>query len=139
MERSAPSLSHCICKSLLEAPAAEATLAEGEIHADAATADQLLTDEEAEAQLEVVHTGASARSGKMCEINLDVICENYENGETVNVDSLKAKRLIAKNAGKIKVLARGVMNKRLTVIASKYSLQAVKMITLAGGKAELED
>ena len=93
----------------------------------------------AEAQIEIVHTGASARSGKTCEINLDVICENYENDETVNVESLKAKRLIAKNAGKIKVLARGVMTKRLTVIASKYSLQAVKMITLAGGKAEIED
>jgi ribosomal protein L18E len=30
------------------------------------------------------------------------------------------------------------MNKKLTIKASKFSIQAVKMITLAGGKAERE-
>ena len=75
----------------------------------------------------------------MVEVNVDVICENFENGETVNVDTLKAKHLINKNAGRIKVLARGTMTKSLTVTASKFSLQAVKMITLAGGVAEIED
>ena len=34
------------------------------------------------------------------------------------------------------VIARGVMTKRLVIIADKFSLQAVKMITLAGGVAE---
>ena len=63
----------------------------------------------------------------------------FEDGETVDLDALKAKRLINKNAGRIKVLARGTMTKSLTVAASKFSLQAVKMITLAGGIAEIED
>ncbi len=40
------------------------------------------------------------------------------------------------SAARVKILARGVMTKRLTVIADKFSLQAVKMITLAGGHAE---
>ena len=86
----------------------------------------------------MVHTEVK-HTGKLVEINLDVICENFEDGDVVDIDALKAKRLINKNAGRIKVLARGTMTKRLTVIASKFSLQAVKMIALAGGVVEIED
>ena len=80
-----------------------------------------------------------SRSGKMGEVNLDVICENFDDGDVVDVDSLKAKRLVSAKIGRVKILARGIMTKKLTVKASKFSLQAVKMITLAGGKAELEE
>ena len=59
-----------------------------------------------------------------------------ENYELVYTGEMKEKRLIPKNAGRIKVLAGGVMTKALTIEADKYSIQAVKMITLAGGKAE---
>ena len=111
---------------------------DGTIHADAAVADLLVSDEEAQAQIEVSINGAK-RSGKMGEVNLDVICENFEDGDVVDVDALKAEHLVSSKVGRIKVLARGVMNKKLTVKASKFSLQAVKMITLAGGKAELEE
>ena len=122
-----------------EAPVVEETPVTDEVHVDAITADQLITDEEAEAKIEIVHTGANQRSGKMGEINLDVICENFEDGDVVDVEALKAKRLISAKIVRVKVLARGVMTKKLTVVASKFSLQAVKMITLAGGKAEIED
>ena len=74
----------------------------------------------------------------MGEINLDVICANFEDGETVDIRALRAKKLVAKNVGKIKVLARGTMTKKLDIVANKFSLQAVKMITLAGGRAELD-
>ncbi len=107
-----------------------------EIHVDAVHADELLTDEEAEAKIEVIARTTLATSTKMAEINLDTICENYDDGETVELQGLQQKRLVNKKAGKLKVLARGVMTKRLTVIADKFSLQAVKMITLAGGVAE---
>ncbi|MBR2343879.1 MAG: uL15 family ribosomal protein [Clostridia bacterium] len=107
------------------------------IHTDAVHADELVTDEEAEASIEHIHTGY--HTGKMDTINLDTICENFEDGETVTLEALKEKGLVGATAGRIKVLARGVMTKTLTVIAHRYSLQAVKMITLAGGHAELED
>ncbi len=109
------------------------------VHVDAEHADEILTNEEAEAKIYVVHTGASKRRGKLAVVNLDVICENFNEGEVVNIDSLKAKKLVPKNAARVKVLARGVMTKALTVVASKYSLSAVKMIYLAGGIAEVED
>ena len=102
-------------------------------------ADQLVTDEEAESKIEIVTVEAARRAGKMGEINLDVICENFEDDEVVDVEALKAKRLVSPKIARVKVLARGIMYKRLTVKASKFSLQAVKMITLAGGKVELEE
>ena len=76
------------------------------------------------------------RTGKVHAINLDTICDQFENGEVVTLDSLKAKRLAPQNAGRLKVLARGTMNKSLTIESDSFSIQAVKMITLAGGHAE---
>ena len=114
-------------------------LEDGTVHADAEVADQLISDEEAEAKIEIVTVDGVNRSGKMGEVNLDVICENFDDGDVVDVDALKAKRLVSPKIGRIKVLARGIMYKKLTVKASKFSIQAVKMITLAGGKVELEE
>ena len=113
-------------------------LEDGTVHADAEYADQLVSDEEAQAKIEIVTVDGANRSGKMGEINLDTICENFEDGDVVDVDALKAKRLVSSKVGRVKVLARGIMYKKLTVKASKFSLQAVKMISLAGGKVELE-
>lgn len=107
------------------------------IHADAQNADLLLTDEEAIARIELVDdAGHNSTSGKMCEVNLDSICAAFNDGDTVNLETLKAKRLVGQSAGRIKVLARGTMTKTLTIYADRFSLQAVKMITLAGGHAE---
>ncbi len=108
------------------------------VYTDAVHADELLTDEEAEASIEVVKTGGLRRTGKLVTVNLDTLCENFEAGATVDLDAMKAKRLVPKNAGRVKVLARGTMTEALTIIADKYSLQAVKMIALAGGHAEIE-
>ena len=72
----------------------------------------------------------------MVEVNIDDICANFEDGEVVTLEALKERRLVSKSAGRVKVLANGVMTKRLTVEADKFSLQAVKMITLAGGTAK---
>ena len=115
-----------------ETPAPEA---EELLHVDAVHADELVTDEEAVASIEIVKTAVKS-TGKMCEINLDTLCENFEDGETVTLDALKARKLVSGSCGRVKVLARGIMDKKLTVIADKFSLQAVKMITLAGGLAE---
>ena len=95
-----------------------------------------ITEEEAVAAIEIVEDVQEPREGKLCEVNLDSICEHFNDGDTVNLDSLKACGLAPKNAGKVKILARGVMTKTLTVYADRFSLQAVKMIMLAGGHAE---
>ena len=48
---------------------------------------------------------------------------------------LKEMKLIPKNVGSLKILARGVLDKPLNVEAQDFSLDAVKMIVLTGGKA----
>ena len=116
-----------------EAPIEEAHI---EVHVDAVHADELVSDAEAEEQIEFIERTVTVKGTKLAEVNLDTICENYEDDETVDIVSLIKKHLVTKNAGKIKVLARGTMTKRLVIIADKFSLQAVKMITLAGGHAE---
>ena len=118
-----------------EAVSDEATERHEVMFVDAEEADLIVSDEEARASIELV-TDSVSHSGKMFEINLDTICENFENGETVNLEALKAKGLVGNSFGRVKVLARGTMTKTLTVYADKFSIQAVKMITLAGGHAE---
>ena len=69
-------------------------------------------------------------------VNLDTICDHFEDGDVVTLESLKEKKLISSKAGRVKILARGTMTKKLDIVADNFSLQAVKMITLAGGKSE---
>ena len=117
-----------------EAPVEEAPAVEAPVEViDAVHADELISDAAAEESIEVIK---KSRSGKMVEVNLDDICANFEDGDVVTLEALKAKRLVNKAAGRLKVLANGTMTKALTVEADKFSLQAVKMITLAGGVAK---
>ena len=67
-------------------------------------------------------------------INVDIISENFNNGEVVDLDSLKAKGLLPKKCNYFKVLARGILNKSLEVIANDFSSDAIKMILVTGGK-----
>ena len=107
------------------------------VFTDAEHADELMTDEEAEEHIEILEEEpGKERKGKMDAINLDTICENFEDGEEVTLEALKAKKLIPNKIGRVKILARGTMTKKLDIVADSFSLQAVKMITLAGGRAE---
>ncbi len=115
-------------------------IAEEEIvHVDAEHADLMISDELAQEFIETIHHSEDDKptTSKCDEINLDTICQNYDDGDTVTLKSLKEKGLVSPKAERIKVLARGVMTKKLTVYADKFSMQAVKMIGLAGGVAEL--
>ena len=67
-------------------------------------------------------------------INVDVISDNFKNGEVVDLESLKAKGLLPRKCNYFKVLARGILNKSLEVIANDFSNDAIKMILVAGGK-----
>ena len=66
-------------------------------------------------------------------INIDTISEHFENEEIVDLHSLKEKRLLPQKCNYFKVLARGVLDKKLTVEANDFSRDAVKMILLTGG------
>jgi len=68
-------------------------------------------------------------------INVDTLSRSFSAGERVDINLLKGKSLIPYDTGYIKVLARGIIDKPLDVYANDFSLSAVKMIALAGGKS----
>ena len=105
------------------------------VFTDAVLADELMTDAEAAEHIETVEP-TKQRKGKMHAINLDTLCDSFDDGETVTLEALKAKKLAPAACGRVKILARGTMTKKLDIVADNFSLQAVKMITLAGGRAE---
>lgn len=67
-------------------------------------------------------------------INIDVISANFKAGDYVNIDTLKEHKLIGKKTTYVKVLARGSINKPLIVEADAFSIEAIKMIVLTGGR-----
>lgn len=67
-------------------------------------------------------------------INIDVISANFKAGDHVNLETLKEHKLIGKKTTYIKVLARGYINKPLIVEADAFSIEAIKMIVLTGGR-----
>ena len=101
----------------------------------AGDAESLINDDTAKNLILLAESKeVKAEAGKRTFINLDTIAANYKEGETVDLASLKARGLIDKRAAAYKVLARGTLDKSLTVEAFDFSLPAVKMIVLTGGK-----
>jgi ribosomal protein L15 len=102
---------------------------------DAQHADMLITDSLAKSLLQkdgdVIYTGGNSRG----IINVDTLSESFAVGDIIDVNRLKDKGLIDGHVAYIKVLARGRIDKPLTVYANDFSPSAVKMIALTGGKA----
>ncbi|MBQ9079967.1 MAG: uL15 family ribosomal protein [Clostridia bacterium] len=95
----------------------------------------MLEDEIAEA-LVVEEVTEEAWVKQSCEIiNIDTISDNFQNGDTVDVAALVERGLLPKSTKHVKVLARGMLDKALTVKANQFSADAVKMIVLMGGSA----
>jgi large subunit ribosomal protein L15 len=61
----------------------------------------------------------------------------FADGDTVNPVTLKAKGLIKKYNDGTKILGAGVLERKLTVQAQKFSKSAQEKIEAAGGKAEV--
>ncbi len=101
-------------------------------------ANQMMTDEEAtNATEQALFTTAEfpfSPVGKRVAINIDVISKNFAANDTVTAEALKQRGLLPKRATAIKILARGTLDKPLTVIANDFSATAAKMILLTGGK-----
>ena len=95
-------------------------------------ADASMSDEVAESRI-----GDDANSkrhfGKKGVINIDIIGRYFLDNDTVDIEALWEKKLVSKNVGYVKVLARGTLDKKLNINLQEYSIQAVKMILLAGG------
>ncbi len=76
---------------------------------------------------------------RRAEINIDTISMHFADGETVTLNSLKAKKLISRQAGYVKVLARGDLDKKITVVAQSFSAAAIKAIVIKNGGMAIVD
>ena len=94
-------------------------------------AQDLVSDKLAEEVTETVYE--DVKGNKKGVVNIDTISENFNNGDTVTLKDLKEKGLISPKCDSYKVLARGTLNKKLTVIANDFSSNAAKMILVTGG------
>ncbi len=67
-------------------------------------------------------------------INIDTLAAYFKGGEYVTLDEIRKRIKGYEKVTYIKVLARGKLNEPLTVEADEFSIEAVKMIVLTGGK-----
>jgi len=63
--------------------------------------------------------------------------DRFEDGATVNAETLKAKGLITSATDLVKILGTGEVSRKLTVLANKFSKSASEKIQAAGGSVEV--
>ena len=101
---------------------------------DVTDVDALMADDVALAT--VVYKEGGSTEGYKATVNLGAINDAFNDGDKVNLETLKAKGLAPAKAKRVKVLASGRLDKHgLEVEANSFSVQAIKMITLTGGTA----
>ena len=99
-------------------------------HIDAEEADAMISDSLA---MKTANYESGAGHGLQGIINIGVLDANFNAHDVITLAVLKERDLISKKAGRMKVLADGMLNKPLTIKSESYSIQAIKMIELTGG------
>ncbi|MEX0715991.1 MAG: 50S ribosomal protein L15 [Planctomycetaceae bacterium] len=75
-------------------------------------------------------------AAKVAIVNVAALDENFENGDTVDVEALRAKGLAGGRYDFLKILGDGELSKKLVVRAHRFSRAAEEKITARGGSAE---
>lgn len=70
------------------------------------------------------------------EVNVDFINVRFEDGETVNPQTMQERGLIREATEPVVIMGRGELEKKLTVHAHRFTKSAEKKITDAGGTVE---
>ena len=102
-------------------------------HVSVEEVDEIMTDTTAEHVITM--SDKVGGTGKLGIINVGTLSGTFQADDLVNLEILKDKEMIDDNIGRLKVLASGSINKPLVVEADAFSIQAIKMITITGGKA----
>ena len=102
---------------------------------DEAHANSLISDSLAKSLISEERDFVETSGVKKCIVNIDTLSDAFSSGDVIDINSMKEKGVIPKDARWVKVLGGGVIDKPLTVTANSFSLTAAKMIALTGGKA----
>ena len=113
---------------VIEAP--EEVMPEIVEHIDAEEADEMISDSLA---MKTVLYESPAGQGYQGIVNIGALDQAFEAHDVITLEVLKEKGLITKKAGRMKILADGILNKPLTIKSESYSIQSIKMIELTGG------
>ena len=70
-------------------------------------------------------------------VNLSALNRKFNDGDTVDVETLRAAGVVKNGFDAVKVLGNGKIDKKLNVKVSAYSESAKAAIEAAGGKAEV--
>ncbi len=97
-------------------------------------ADALLSDAMAKTLIRRSANTIRTSGRRSCIINVDTLGESFAPGDVVDINRLKEKGLVPRDASRLRVLGRGTLDKPLVVYANHFSLSAVKMIALTGGE-----
>lgn len=81
----------------------------------------------------IVDERKGPRSGKKGIVNIVDLERCFNDGDTVNIETLKEKKLIPNNVMQVKLLSHGKLDKKLNVELQDFSIEAAKMIILTGG------
>lgn len=103
----------------------------GSVRAD--EAKKLLDDAMVNSLLIKEKTSSGKKNGAV--VNIDTLSACFAAGDTITLSVLKEKGLVSKKEMSVKILARGTIDKPLTVVADSFSADAIKMLVLTGGKA----
>jgi large subunit ribosomal protein L15 len=71
---------------------------------------------------------------KPSPVNLSQIEKKFSAGETVNIETLAAKKILTGKIGAVKILGTGKLTKAVTIVGCKVSLSAKAKVEQAGGK-----
>ncbi len=74
---------------------------------------------------------------KYATLNLSDLNKFFNEGDVVSPEILKERGIIKKELSGIKILGNGVLEKKLTVKANRFSSSAITKIEDAGGKTEV--
>ena len=74
---------------------------------------------------------------KFATINVGKLNKLFNDGDVITPEVLKERGIVKKQLNGIKVLSAGVLDKKLTIKAQRFSSSAVTKIENAGGKAEV--
>ena len=113
-----------------EAPALKTILATDLHHADS-----LISDTTASSLLTKERRGIKTAGSKRYSVATDSLSAVFSDGDTVDINILKSKELLPEDTVYVRIVGKGILDKKLTVIADSFDHGAVKMIAMTGGKA----
>jgi ribosomal protein L15 len=99
--------------------------------------NRLLSDADADRLTAVVHRKGEEHGVPEARVYLDDLSDAFADDSYVNLAILKDAHLVRDDARSLVVYARGTLRKSLMIEADVFSLEAVKMISLTGGRAIL--